>query len=65
MNPVGRSTCPRSGAIWWRWRAANYTLFLQSTSGEIYVVQPLQSGDYLYLDTYDEGGVASVIQREP
>ncbi len=45
--------------------AANYTLFLQSTSGEIYVVRLLQSGDYLYLDTYDNGGVALVIEREP
>lgn len=43
----------------------NYTLFLAADNGEIYVVRLIQSGDYLYLDTYDNGGVALVLQREP
>lgn len=45
--------------------ANTFTLFLQSTDGPIYVVRLLQNGDYLYLDTYDKGGVALVLTREP
>lgn len=44
---------------------ANYVLFLQSENGEIYLVRLIQRGEYLYLDTYDRGGVALVIRRNP
>ena len=40
-------------------------MFLQSDSGEIYVVRLVQRGQYLNLDTYDQGGVALVIRRNP
>lgn len=43
----------------------HYVLFLESGSGEIYLVRLVQRGEYLYLDTYDQGGVALVIQRTP
>jgi hypothetical protein len=43
----------------------SFTLFLQSTDGPIYTVRLLQNGDYLYLDTYDKGGVALVLERQP
>jgi hypothetical protein len=42
-----------------------YSLFLQNDSGEIYIVRLIQRGQYLYLDTYDQGGVALVIRRSP
>ena len=42
-----------------------YMLFLQSEQGEIYVVRLIQRGQYLNLDTYDQGGVALVIRRNP
>jgi len=45
--------------------ANHYTLFLQADSGEIYLVGLIQSGKYLFLDTYDDGGTALVIRREP
>ena len=41
-----------------------YVLFLQGDDGAIYLVRLLQQGQYLYLDTYDQGGVALVIRRE-
>ena len=40
-----------------------YVLFLQNDAGEIYLVRLVQRGDYLYLDSYDQGGVALVIKR--
>lgn len=43
----------------------HYALFLESEGGDIYVVRLLQRGEYLYLDTYDQGGVALVIRRTP
>jgi hypothetical protein len=44
---------------------AGYLLFLQNDVGEIYLVRLIQNGDYLFLDTYDRGGVALVIRRNP
>ena len=43
----------------------NYTLFLQADSGEIFLVQLIQNGNYLFLDRYDKGGVALVLKRQP
>jgi hypothetical protein len=43
----------------------DYVLFLEGESGEIYVVRLIQNGDYLYLDTRDNGGVALVVKRQP
>jgi hypothetical protein len=40
-------------------------MFLENGKGEIYLVRLLQRGQYLYLDTYDHGGVALVIRRNP
>ena len=40
-----------------------YVLFLQNDAGESYLVRLVQRGDYLYLDSYDQGGVALVIKR--
>jgi hypothetical protein len=40
-----------------------YLLFLQNDAGEIYLVRLIQRGDYLYLDSYDQGGVTLVIKR--
>jgi hypothetical protein len=40
-----------------------YTLFLENNGGEIFLVRLIQRGNYLYLDTYDQGGVALVIGR--
>src|SRR5262245_39944867 len=44
---------------------SGYTLFLQNDRDEIYLVRLLQRGQYLFLDTYDQGGVALVIRRTP
>lgn len=38
-------------------------LFLEAENGEIHVVRLLQRGGYLYLDTTDQGGVATVLRR--
>lgn len=40
-------------------------LFLQAESGDIYFVRLTQQGEYLYLDTTDQGGVALVLRRHP
>jgi len=40
-------------------------LFLQAESGDIYFVGLTQQGEYLYLDTMDQGGVALVLGRQP
>lgn len=40
-------------------------LFLQADNGEIYLVRMVQTGQYFYLDTQDQGGVALVIRRSP
>jgi hypothetical protein len=40
-------------------------LFLQAESGDIYFVRLTQQGEYLYLDTTDQGGVALVLRRRP
>ena len=40
-------------------------LFLQAESGDIYFVRLTQQGEYLYLDTSDQGGVALVLRRRP
>jgi len=40
-------------------------LFLQAENGEIYFVRLTQQGEYLYLDTTDQGGVALVLRRRP
>jgi hypothetical protein len=40
-------------------------LFLQAESGDIYFVRLTQQGEYLYLDTSDQGGVALVLRRSP
>ena len=45
--------------------AVDYTMFLQNDAGEIYLVNLIQRGKYLYLDTYDNGGTALVIKRGP
>jgi len=45
--------------------ALRYLLFLEAENGEIFLVRLIQRGEYLYLDTYDKGGVALVIKREP
>jgi|SRR6266850_7009385 len=45
--------------------SAGYSMFLENDDGEIYVVNLLQRGQYLYLNTYDNGGVALVIRRSP
>lgn len=45
--------------------AMRYLLFLQAENGEIYLVRLIQRGEYLYLDTYDQGGIALVIKRDP
>jgi hypothetical protein len=45
--------------------AMGYSLFLQNDRGEIYIVRLIQRGRYLYLDAYDQGGVALVIRRSP
>ena len=44
---------------------SHYVLFLEAENGDIFVVRLIQRGDYLYLDTHDQGGVTLVIQREP
>ena|SRR5688572_30460074 len=44
---------------------AGYAMFLQNDGGEIYVVNLIQRGQYLYLNTYDAGGTALVINRHP
>lgn len=44
---------------------AGYFLFLENEDGQIYIVRLNQRGQYLYLDTYDQGGVALVIGRNP
>jgi hypothetical protein len=44
---------------------AHLMLILQADGGEIYFVRMIQRGGYLYLDTVDQGGVASVLRREP
>lgn len=43
----------------------SYWLFLQAESGDIYLVRLTQRGNYLYVDTSDQGGVALVIPRRP
>lgn len=40
-------------------------LFLQAEDGDIYFVRLTQQGEYLYLDTTDQGGVALVLRRSP
>ncbi len=45
--------------------ALSYALFLQDEDGRIFVVRLAQRGGYLYLDTSDQGGVATVIKRTP
>lgn len=42
---------------------AHLMLILQADGGEIYFVRMIQRGGYLYLDTVDQGGVASVLRR--
>lgn len=44
---------------------ARLMLILQAEGGEIYFVRMIQRGGYVYLDTVDQGGVASVLRREP
>lgn len=44
---------------------AHLMLILQADGGEIYFVRMIQRGGYFYLDTVDQGGVASVLRREP
>jgi hypothetical protein len=44
---------------------SNVQLFLQAESGDIYFVRLTQQGEYLYLDTTDQGGVALVLRRQP
>src|SRR5215475_7709050 len=39
-----------------------YMMFLQNDAGEIYLVRLINQANYLYLDTYDQGGVALVIK---
>lgn len=45
--------------------ALSHMLFLQAENGDIFPVRLTQRGNYLYLDTSDRGGVATVIKREP
>ena len=45
--------------------ATNYSMFLQSDAGEIYIVNLIQRGQYFDLNTYDNGGTALVIRRGP
>jgi hypothetical protein len=40
-------------------------LVLQAEDGDIYFVRLTQVGEYLYLDTTDQGGVALVLRRSP
>ena len=40
-------------------------LILQAEGGDIYFVRLTQQGEYLYLDTSDEGGVTLVLRRQP
>ena len=40
-------------------------LILQAENGDIYFVRLTQQGEYLYLDTADEGGVTLVLRRQP
>jgi len=44
---------------------SNYLLFLQADNGDIFLVRLVQRAGYLYLDTYDQGGVVTVLRREP
>jgi hypothetical protein len=43
----------------------HFALFFQPDTGELILVRMVQRGGYLYLDTRDEGGVATVLRREP
>jgi hypothetical protein len=40
-------------------------LFLQAENGDMYFVRLTQVGEYLYLDTTDQGGVTWVLRRSP
>ena len=48
-----------------RLNEAKIEMFLQSESGDIYLVRLTQQGEYFYLDTTDRGGVALVLRRQP
>ena len=43
--------------------ATGYSMFLQNDGGEIYIVNLIQRGQYFYLNTYENGGVALVVRR--
>ena len=45
--------------------STTFLLFFQADGGEIYLARLIQRGSYLYVDTYDQGGVTLVIPREP
>jgi len=42
-----------------------YLLFFQSEKGDLYLVGLIQNGSYLFLDTTDRGGIATVLPRKP
>ena len=44
---------------------ANFLLFFQSHDGPVYVINAVQRGRFLYLDTSEEGGVTVYIPRTP
>jgi hypothetical protein len=48
-----------------RLNEAKMEMFLQADNGDIYLVRLAQQGEYLYLDTTDQGGVALVLRRQP
>jgi hypothetical protein len=43
----------------------HYMMFFEAANGDITMVRLLQQGNYLFLDTYDQGGVATVLTRQP
>jgi len=45
--------------------ALTYVLFLQTEDGTISLVRLTQRGGYLYVDTSEQGGIVTVIRREP
>lgn len=67
---AGQSGRPASIPLSWGHLAATHSLgnghhmlVFESESGELRFVRVLQRGEYLYLDTRDQGGVVTVLSR--
>ena len=43
----------------------SYVLFLENEDGAIFLVRLTLRGNYLYVDTSEQGGIVTVIRREP